>query len=471
MNQYDEELEKAVLGAILLDPAVLAQISPILQPEFFHHRANQIIYRCLLEMQKKRDHIDLLTVPQALKAIGRLEDVGGDYYVSNLTSRVAGAGNIEHHVRILHQFYLLRELAKLGAVITSKAGMVGADCFDLVDEINKRLAELTDVVSTKIPTVGDIFNKLITRLNTVAESGIKPGIPSGLENLDRHTGGWQKGNLIVIAARPGMGKSAFALQCAKYPALALKKSTAIFSLEMGDEELVGRMASSESQISSEKFAKGDVTRKDLQDLSARCFDLIGAEIYIDDTPALKFADLRAKARRLKDNHNIELLIVDYLQLAHGDERGNREQEISYISRNLKALAKELDIPVIALSQLSRQVESASRADRRPILSDLRESGAIEQDADIVCFLYRPAYYKDLEVNKTGYEYKGQMLPTNNLLVFDIAKARALKTGELMLKFYGQYMMIRNYDDLPYDSRDTAQPMQPNTDFLNPTPPY
>jgi replicative DNA helicase len=440
----DNKLEKAVLGAMLLDPSAISSVIPILKEEFFDDPAHRYIFRAVKSLYAKSDTIDLLTVTGEVRKTGRLQDIGGAHFISALTYGVASANNIEAHVRKLNEIYILRELHSFGQVLTQQAQIPSTDCFDLIAKVSEKIAELTAFTTNSIQKVGEIFAKMVDEIKQVQESGKPPGVLSGLANLDKITGGFQKGALYVIAARPGMGKTAFALGIAKTPAFEFKRGVAFFSLEMTAMELVGRVASSESEVSATKINQRNITHAELTAIGGRCHRLLEAPLFIDDTPALRVIDLKAKARRLVYEHNVELIIVDYLQLMHGEEKGNREQEISYISRSMKTLAKELSVPVIALSQLSRKVEE--RTDKRPMLSDLRESGAIEQDADVVAFLFRPEYY-DLDPN--GYDYNGNTLPTANLLLFDVAKGRGLPIGEVPLKFYGEFMRVDNYELVPY----------------------
>jgi replicative DNA helicase len=314
--------------------------------------------------------------------------------------------------------------------------------FEISALMQKRISDLTNFVSNRIFTAGEIFATMVSEIRQVQEKGATTGVPSGLANLDAITGGLQPGNLIVLAARPGAGKTVKGLHLAKHPAFTLNIPVAFFSLEMTAAELVGRLAASESNICSTLINQKKINPYQLQALGASCARLIDAPLYIDDTAGLSILDVRARAKKLYHENGVRLIIVDYLQLMSGTgaSKGNREQEIAEISRGLKALAKELNIPVVALSQLSRKCEE--RADRRPILSDLRESGSIEQDADIVAFLFRPEMYG---LFQNGYTYGQQVLETNNLMLVDIAKGRGLRTGEIPLKFFGEFMKIENYD--------------------------
>jgi len=456
---HNIEIENAVLGAIILEPHCLRIIQPMLKEDLFYDNKNQAVYRAIMAIQKRGQSIDILTVCSELKTTRMLDFVGGAYYVSSLTLRMASAANIETHVYKLNEWLLIRELIRLSSYIHKRANEPNVDCFDLIEEAGSELRSMLQYVSNNTKHVGDIFNAIVDDINKSLEAPGIAGVPSGLTKLDQHTGGWQDGTLIVLAARPGMGKTCVALLFAKHPAIALNKPVAVFSLEMTAKQLVGRMAASESEVSSSSINQKSISRDELQKISGSCHKLIGSPIYIDDTPNIKMADLRIKAIKLKMDYDIKLIIVDYLQLMHGDIKGNREQEISYITRGLKTLSKELNIPIIALSQLSREVER--RDDKRPQLSDLRESGSIEQDADIVMFLWRPEYY---DLHPDGYDYKNETIPTRNLMIIDIAKGREIKTGEIAAKFYGEYMIVSDYEQAP--SLETVNPLETNTDFLN-----
>lgn len=434
------ELEDSVLGAILLEPHAFKTVALVLRKEMFYREENQKVYNACVSLAKEGAPIDILTVTQRLRETKELEAVGGSYYVSSLTNRIASAANIEFHSRVIEQKFIDRELIRLGNELVKDSYEPNADCFKTIEKFHTRIRDITSFMRTRTAQVGEIFAEIISDIHKAQESKETSGIPSGYENIDKVTGGWQRGDLNIIAARPGMGKTALALALAKNPALNNKIPVGIFSLEMTAKRLVSRLAASESDISSTKISQKSVNHAELMQLTGRCFKLNEAPIYIDDTAGLKFSQLRAIAKKMVWDYGVQMVIIDYLQLMHGDERGNREQEISYISRNLKALAKELNIPIIALSQLSRKVEE--RPDKRPQLSDLRESGAIEQDADNVMFLFRPAYY---ELFPNGYQYGMRTLSTGNLMLVDFAKGREIEICEVPLLFYGQTMQIMNYE--------------------------
>jgi replicative DNA helicase len=458
MNQHNKELEQSVLGAILVESYRMPTVATILKEDFFYSKPHQYVYRAIKQLYDDGAAIDLLTVTERLQKIGRLKEVGGSYFLIELTRHVAGAHNIEIHSRKIHEYYILRELTTLGNILITESQSQSADCFDIIEKLQKRAQELTTVITNTVKHVGDVFHELVKDIQDVQEKGVSSGIPMGNKRLDTYTGGWQKGNLLILAARPGMGKTAFALQAAKHPAIALNKPTGIFSLEMTAKELVGRLASSEALVSSTGISQKSISRDDLQRVGASCMKLIDAPIYIDDSPALNLSRLRSIAIKMVYEFKVELIIIDYLQLMSGEKgSGNREQEISKISRGLKALAKELDIPIIALSQLSREVER--RPDKRPMLSDLRESGSIEQDADMVMFLWRPEYY---DLCEDGYTFGTHVLDSRQLMMIDIAKGRALKTGETPARFIGEYMQIADYR-LPGESE--LSELEPNNDFF------
>lgn len=459
------ELEEAVLGAMLLEKSAINDVINIIGKESFYKEQNGVVFEAIIRLYRRNEPVDILTVINELKSTNQIEGVGGAYYVSSLTNRIATSSNVEYHARVIQQKYITRELIRLGTELVKKGYEPGSDCFEMIDEYNKQISQLTDFIKTSVRRVGDVCNEVIKEIKEVQENNIPTGLMSGFENIDKVTGGWQKATLTIVAARPGMGKTALALALAKNPAIKQNKPVAVFSLEMSAKQLTTRLMASESEISSSKINQKSINSSELIQVGARISKLIDCPIYIDDTPNLKFSRMRATAKKLKQDHKIELIIVDYLQLMHGDEKGNREQEISYISRNLKALSKELDLPIIALSQLSRQVENRTGVDaKRPQLSDLRESGSIEQDADNVIFLFRPAYY---DMFPNGYDYGSHVLNSENLLLVDFAKGRELRVCEVPLLFYGEYMIIDNYDlrsnSLPEHQPLTSLPQ--NDDFL------
>ena len=411
-----KDLEEAVLGAIMLEKSAFDTVVEILKPECFYVESNQRIYRAMQGLQLKNSPIDLLTVVEELKFREELDLVGGPYYVTRLTNSVVSSANIEAHSRIILQKFIQRELIRISGEIIGDAYEDSTDVFELLDEAESKLFEITNNHLRKdYSSIENVLVKTIQRIEDLrTRQDDITGCPTGFPTLDRLTYGWQPTDLIVLAARPSVGKTAFALNLARNAALHPTKPTSVafFSLEMSAGQLVQRILSAESEIWLEKIARGRLEEHEMQQLYKKGINrLSSAPIHIDDTAALNIFELRAKCRRLKNKHNVGLIIIDYLQLMSGtgeNRNSNREQEISRISRDLKGLAKELQVPIIALSQLSREVEKRKEGNKMPQLSDLRESGAIEQDADMVMFLYRPEYY-DITSNELGESNKGETL--------------------------------------------------------------
>lgn len=396
------ELEQVVLGAIMIDRDALPGIVDILKPESFYLPAHAEIFRACLGLFAENNPIDILTVSNRLREAGKIDGVGGSYYLTELTNRVASAANLEYHARIVAQKSLARDLIALGQK-TIKAAYEDTDPFSLLYQTQKESFDLANFGGRNAMSAAQIGIETMRQIEQAMRRGDGiTGVPSGIAALDEITGGWQKTDLVIIAARPGMGKTAFVL-CSALNAIKSGIPVGIFSLEMGRGQLFQRLQSMETGIPAGAIRRGKLTDRNLEEISIVTNAISALPLYIDDTPGMNIFEMRAKARRLKMQHGIELLIVDYLQLMSGDSEkrgGNREQEVSAISRGLKTLAKELEIPVIALSQLSRAVEIRGGA-KRPQLSDLRESGGLEQDADIVAFIYRPEYYDIVEDEKGG----------------------------------------------------------------------
>ncbi|MEO8764080.1 MAG: replicative DNA helicase [Ginsengibacter sp.] len=409
-----KELEEAVLGAIMLEKNAFDFVVEILKPECFYVEANQRIFRAMQGLQQKNSPIDLLTVVEELKFRQELDIAGGAFYVTRLTNSVVSSANIETHARIILQKFIQRELIRISGEIIGDAYEDTTDVFDLLDDAETKLFEITNNHLRKdYASIDTVLVKTIQRIEDLRTRQDEiTGVPTGFALLDHITYGWQPSDLIVLAARPSVGKTAFALNLARNAALHPTKPTVVgfFSLEMSAGQLVQRILSAESEIWLEKIARGRLEEHEMKQLYKKGIErLASAPIHIDDTAALNIFELRAKCRRLKNRHNVGLIIIDYLQLMSGageNRNSNREQEISRISRDLKGLAKELNIPIIALSQLSREVEKRKEGNKMPQLSDLRESGAIEQDADMVMFLYRPEYY-DITANELGESNKGE----------------------------------------------------------------
>ncbi|RMG79440.1 MAG: replicative DNA helicase [Bacteroidetes bacterium] len=436
------DLEEAVLGAMMLEKAAVNETIDILHDKAFYKPAHNTIFKAIHNLFSRSEPIDVLTVTQELKKMGKLEEVGGAYYISQLTARVGSAANIEHHARIILQKYIQRELIRTSTEIIEYAYDDTTDIFELLDKAESSLFNITDRNIRKgFDSIPDLLKGAIEQIEEVSkkEDGVS-GVPTGFRGLDKVTSGFQPSDMIILAARPGMGKTAFVLSLARNVAVEHKKAVAIFSLEMSSLQLVNRLIASETEISSEKLKKGDLAPHEWEQLHSKIQPLTDAKIFIDDTPALSVFELRAKCRRLKEQHDIELVIIDYLQLmtVKGDGKGNREQEISTISRSIKGIAKELNIPIIALSQLNRSVETRG-GNKRPQLADLRESGAIEQDADMVMFIYRPEYYQIEE------DEKGNLYPPGYAEVI-IAKHRNGSLEDVPLKFIGHLTKFVNPDD-------------------------
>ncbi len=435
-------LEEAVLGAIMLDKDALTVVLDILQPDSFYSEAHQAIYKAMLRLFEKSQPVDLLTVTESLKKAGDIDKIGGPFYLVDLTNKVASAANIEYHARIISQKHIQRELIRSSTSIIKDAYEDTTDVFELLDKAETELFSITqNNLSRGFESMGALASRLEKQLEELAKKkdGLT-GVPSGFTDLDRLTSGWQPSDLIIMAARPGMGKTSLTLAIARNAALEFGKPVAFFSLEMSNLQLVQRLVSLEAEIEGSKMRTGQLEDYEWQQLQSAIEKMSEAPIYIDDTPGLNIFELRAKCRRLKMQHGIEMVIIDYLQLMSGggdNNRGNREQEISAISRALKGLAKELQVPVIALSQLSRAVETRGGT-KRPQLSDLRESGAIEQDADIVSFIYRPEYYSILE-DEEGQSLKG-------LAEVIVAKHRNGALDTVKLKFVDKYAKFMDRDD-------------------------
>src|SRR5688500_8855782 len=409
-----KDLEEAVLGAIMLEKGAFDTIVEILKPECFYVDAHQRIFKAMQGLAKKNQPIDILTVTGELRSREELEMIGGPYYVTRLTNAVVSSANIEAHARIILQKFIQRELIRISGEIIGDAYEDSADVFDLLDEAEAKLFEITNNHMKKnYDSIDTVLVQTVQRIEDLRHRNEDiTGVPSGFPSLDRVTYGWQNTDLIILAARPAVGKTALALNLARNAALHPTKPTpvAVFSLEMSAGQLVQRILSAESEIMLEKIARGKMEEHEMKQLYQKGIQrLAQAPIFIDDSAALNIFELRAKCRRLKTMNNIGMIIIDYLQLMSGAAEGkntNREQEISTISRSLKGLAKELQVPIIALSQLSREVEKRKDGNKMPQLSGLRESGAIEQDADMVMFLYRPEYY-DVTQNEMGESNRGE----------------------------------------------------------------
>ena len=461
------DLEEAVLGAMLIDEKGVNEIIELLSPEVFYKRSHQLIYESIERLFRESEPIDLLTVSADLKKNKNFEPAGGDFYLISLSQKVSSSAHIEFHSRIILQKYIQRKLITISNEIIQKSYNESTDVMDLLDEAESKLYDVAQGnIKTSTESAQNLVIRAKARIEEIAKQEGLSGVSTGFEKLDKLTSGWQPSELVIIAARLGMGKTALALSMARNISVQQKIPVAFFSLEMSSVQLITRLISSETGLTSDKLRTGKLADHEWQQLNIKVSDLESSPLFIDDSPSLTIFELRAKARRLASSHGIKLIIIDYLQLMNigsSNKAGNREQEISTISRNLKALAKELDIPVIALSQLSRAVETRGGT-KRPILSDLRESGAIEQDADIVSFLYRPEYYGITEWDdemKTPSEGQGE---------FIVAKHRNGALDSIKLKFIpnlGKFEDLGGFDS-PFEFQSKLNPENKLSDFSEPS---
>lgn len=437
------EIERAVLGALMIDKDAYSVICEMLYPESFYEPRNQKVYQAIRELEMREQPVDVWTVTEQLAKQGDLEDVGGPAYVTELSSRIVSSANIEYHARIVAQKFLARQLISYASFIETKALDETIDVDDLMQEAEGSLFELSQKNMKKDYTQIDPVIK--TALDVIQKAAANKdgltGVPTGYHKLDDITSGWQPSDLIIVAGRPAMGKTSFALSMAKNIAADYQKPMAFFSLEMSNTQLVNRLISNVCEIQGSKILNGQLHPDEWTRLDKHINNLLGAPLYIDDTPGLSVFELRTKARRLVREHGVEIIMIDYLQLmnANGMRFSSRQEEVSTISRSLKGLAKELNIPIIALSQLNRGVESREGLEgKRPQLSDLRESGAIEQDADMVLFVHRPEYYHIYQDDKgNDLHGKAQII---------IAKHRKGATGDVLLTFRGEYTRFENPED-------------------------
>ena len=441
---------------MLIDKKGVDEVIDILQPDAFYKTAHQYIFNAIYQLFHDSQPIDLLTVSSALRKDGKLEIVGGEFYLVQLSQRVASSAHIEFHARIILQKFIQRTLIRISNEIIETAYKDSTDVFDLLDEAESKLYDVTQGnIKRSSQSAQNLVIEAKTRIEEISKREGLSGVSTGFLKLDKLTSGWQPSDLIIIAARPGMGKTALTLSMARDIAVTKEIPVAFFSLEMSSVQLITRLISAETGLSSEKLRTGKLADHEWQQLNVKVTDLEKAPLFIDDTPSLSIFDLRAKARRLASQNGIKLIIVDYLQLmtaGSSSKVGNREQEISTISRNLKALAKELDVPVIALSQLSRAVETRGGT-KRPMLSDLRESGAIEQDADIVSFIYRPEYYNIDEWDDDEHS------PSEGQAELIVAKHRNGGLDNIRLKFIshlGKFEDIDNFDS-PFEFQSKMNP--------------
>ena len=453
IQPQDKEIEDAVLGALMLERDAYAIVCDLLRPESFYDPGNQKIYAAINKLGVMQQPIDMLTVTQQLRADGALDDVGGPVRISELTSNVASAAHIEYHARIVAQKFLARRLISFCSEIEKKSFDESYDIDDLLQEAEGKLFEISQGNLKKDFTqIDPVINSAMEQIEAAGkrESGLS-GLQTGFHNLDKLTSGWQNSDLIIIAARPAMGKTAFVLSMAKNMAVDYNTPVAIFSLEMSNLQLVNRLISNVCEIEGEKIKSGRLSRQEWEQLNSRVRSLFSAPLYDDDSPSLSILELRTKARRLVKEHGVKIIIIDYLQLmnATGMKFGSREQEVSMISRSLKQLAKELNIPVIALSQLSRKVEERNDGNKRPQLSDLRESGAIEQDADIVCFIHRPEYYTRSTTDAENRDIRG-------MAEFIVAKHRSGSVDDIEMTFVARFARFQNRSEpMPFEKGTMA----------------
>lgn len=453
------EIEEAILGALMLERDACAIVMEILEPEHFYKDAHQEIMEAIVQLYKNSEPIDIKTVCHQLRKTAKLEVVGGNHYVAELTTKINSASNIEHHAYIVKEQALKREVIRLTSELQKEAYEDAIDVFELIAKLEKSVISIGDTIIHKdfVKIDGIVSESVKEILDDDREVKEITGVPCGIQSVDKLTAGWQPTDLIIIAARPGMGKTAYVVSAIRNAAMDYQIPVAMFSLEMSSVQLVNRLLSSEAEIPSDRLRKKNIYHTEIEGFVDKAGKVQDLPIWIDDTPGLTILEFRSKCRRMVMQHNVKLIVVDYLQLMRGDKedrRGNREQEIASIARSLKIVAKELNVPVIALSQLSRAVETRG-GDKRPQLSDLRESGSIEQDADLVAFLYRPEYY--------GIDSDENGMPLNGLGEFIIAKHRNGDLDTAMMKFIGKF--TKWTDEIPPEGQfPTMKSLQGNTDF-------
>jgi replicative DNA helicase len=452
------ELEEVVLGAIILERDAINKVIDILTADVFYKDQNKKIFLAILDLYNdETKHIDLLTVVNQLKKRNDLESVGGPYYISSLTNRVVSSANIEFHARIILQEYIKREMISMSAGVQIRSYKNETDPLEILETAQKNIDDVTKLVDVgKITTITELFFEAEKRNTEIISKEGLSGVPSGFTEIDNITGGWQNSDLIILAARPGMGKTSLAINFARNAAIDFDCPVAVFSLEMASMQLMQRMMSSETGISLEKYMRKGLDDQEVQFNRVKCGPLSSAKIFIEDKSGISIFELKIKLRKLKRDHNIKLAVIDYVQLmtvGSGADVNGREQEVGYISRNLKSIAKDLNIPIIILSQLSRKVEE--RADKEPMLSDLRESGSLEQDADMVMFIYRPEYY--------GVTEDGEGSSTIGKAQIKIAKHRnGATTDEIIIGFKSDIVKFHNLvDDNPFAEQNEPRAEQPN----------
>ena len=437
----DTDIEEAVIGALMLEKDAYMAVCDLLVPDSFYDPVNRRIFEAISTLGLNQRPIDMMTVTEQLRKEGALDEVGGAVHIAELTSRVYTAAHVEYHAKIIAQKYLARRLITFASSIENQAFDESNDVDDLLQEAEGKLFEISQTqLKREVTQIDPVITLALEQIQAAAnnDSGLS-GLPSGYTDLDKITSGWQNSDLIIIAARPAMGKTAFVLSMAKNIAVDYSMPIAIFTLEMANVQLVKRLISNIAELKGDQIKSGQLSAEEWDRLNSRLANVYTAPLYLDETPGLSITELRTKARRLVREHGVRMIMIDYLQLmnASGMKLGSREQEVSTISRSLKALAKELNIPIIALSQLNRATET--REDKRPVLSDLRESGAIEQDADIVCFIHRPEYYTKSGEDAAGNDIRG-------LAEIIIAKHRSGAVGTVKLRFTSRFARFENWDN-------------------------
>ena len=448
------DMEEAVLGAVMLEKEAVITILDILRPESFYKESHQKIFKAVADVSFREFPVDLYTVTEELRATNELESIGGPVYLTQLTSKVVSAANVEYHARIVAQKYIQRELIRVSTEIQNRSFDDTYDITELLDFSEDSIFQIAEGnIKREVAPINEVIKDAISEIEKAGKrEDALVGIPSGFTRLDRLTSGWQKAELTIVAARPSMGKTAFALTMARNMSIDHGKKVAIFSCEMSSIQLVNRLIIAETDIPGEKIKNGRLSEDEWKQLDSRIKKLVQAPIFIDDTPAITITELRAKCRRLMAQHKLDIVIIDYLQLMTGPQNsGSREQEVSNISRSLKSIAKELDVPVIALSQLNRSAELRGGL-KRPQLSDLRESGAIEQDADMVVFIHRQ--------DKFGIMTFEDGSSTKGIAEIILAKNRNGPVDDIRLRFREEkalFVDIEEFDaDAGFDTQDARQ---------------
>ncbi|MEA1887752.1 MAG: replicative DNA helicase [Bacteroidota bacterium] len=439
------DMEEAVLGAIMLEKEAIITVLDILKPESFYKDVHQRIYEAIISLNQRELPVDLYTVTEELRSEGELDNIGGPVYLTQLTSKVVSAAHVEFHAKIVAQKFIQRELIRVTSEIQGRAFDDSNDINELLDYSENELFQIAEGnIKREVSPLNLVLKEAIHEIEEASKrEDALVGVPSGFTKLDRLTSGWQRSDLIIIAARPSMGKTAFALTMARNMSIDHKKSVAFFSMEMSAVQLVNRLIVAETELPSNRIKNGRLKEDEWKQLETKIKTLEDASIYIDDTPAISVFELRAKCRRLSAQHKLDIAIVDYLQLMTGPrDAGSREQEVSSISRALKSISKELDVPIVALSQLNRSVEVRG-GNKRPQLSDLRESGAIEQDADMVIFIHRPEKY--------GFTTLDNDMPSKGIAEIILAKNRNGPVDDVLLRFREERAQFIDVEDLNYEA--------------------